>query len=118
MSTITPECPHCQTVHLKKSFLFPHTPQSQYVFVHDAIDELIRCGETDIAAGDIRIAIANLMISKTTGGVLTGFQKEFEARMNGDSDPGQRMIAYSLDTRGWSIVQLCMNCTDIHYVWV
>ena len=88
------------------------------MFVHDAIDELIRCGETDIAAGDIRIAIANLMISKTTGGGLTGFQKEFEVRMNGDSDPGQRMIAYYLDTRGWSIVQLCMNCTDIHHVWV
>ena len=49
------------------------------MFVHDAIDELIRCGETDIAAGDIRIAIANL--SQTTAGGLTGFQKEFEARL-------------------------------------
>ena len=49
------------------------------MFVHDAIDELIRCGETDIAAGDIRIAIATL--SKRTAGGLTSFQKEFEVRL-------------------------------------
>ena len=47
------------------------------MFVHDALSELVLCGETDIPAADIRISINNL--KKTiTGENITGFQKQFQ----------------------------------------
>ena len=50
------------------------------MFVHDALSELVLCGETDIPATDIRISINNL--KKTiTGENITGFQKQFQVSL-------------------------------------
>ena len=51
--------------------------QAQYIFIPDAMSELVMCGETDIAAADIRISI-NQMKRNITGETITGFEKEFE----------------------------------------
>ena len=53
-----------------------HVLQSQYVFIHDAIDELITCGESEIAAANIRITI-NRLTAFGVGG-MTGFQQQFQ----------------------------------------
>ena len=51
--------------------------QTQYIFIHNALDELITCGETEIAAANIRIVIGKN--SRTVEGKnITGFQKQFE----------------------------------------
>ena len=47
--------------------------QTQYIFIHNAIQELITCGETEIAAANIRVVIGRL--SRVTPGKLEfGFQ--------------------------------------------
>ena len=51
--------------------------QAQYVFIHDALSELVVCGETDILAANIRINI-NHMKEYATGEAVTGFQKQFQ----------------------------------------
>ena len=56
--------------------LMYHALQSQYVFIHDAIDELITCGESEIAAANIRITINRLTAFRFGG--MTGFQQQFQ----------------------------------------
>ena len=53
--------------------------QAQYVFIHDALSELVVCGETDILAANIRIN-TNCM-KEVTGEAITGFQKQFQVIM-------------------------------------
>ncbi|CAI8032659.1 Receptor-type tyrosine-protein phosphatase F [Geodia barretti] len=49
----------------------------QYVFIHDALCELITCGETDIAAPALKVKIQRL--SKVIPGKgVTGFQEQFQ----------------------------------------
>ena len=50
--------------------------QAQYVFIYDALSELVVCGETDILAANTRINI-NYMKEYVTGEGVTGFQKQF-----------------------------------------
>ena len=50
--------------------------QAQYVFIHDSLSELVVCGETDVAAGNIRIRM--MQLQKPVPGGLIGFQKQFE----------------------------------------
>ncbi|CAI8049659.1 Tyrosine-protein phosphatase Lar-like [Geodia barretti] len=50
--------------------------QAQYVFIHDSLSELVVCGETDVAAGNIRIRM--MQLQKPVPGGLVGFQKQFE----------------------------------------
>ena len=47
------------------------------MFIHDALSELVVCGETDILAANIRINI-NHMKEYATGEAVTGFQKQFQ----------------------------------------
>ena len=47
------------------------------MFVHDALSELVVCGETDIPAAKTRINI-DQMKELVTGEALTGFQKQFQ----------------------------------------
>ncbi len=60
--------------------------QTQYVFIHDAMDELVNSGDTEIAAVNMRIAIG--MLSRTVEGRenISGFQKQFEV-IEEDSNP-------------------------------
>ena len=53
--------------------------QAQYIFIHDAMSELVLCGETDIAAAEMRISI-NQMKRNITGETITGFQKQFQVK--------------------------------------
>ena len=51
--------------------------QAQYVFIHNALDELITCGETEIAAANMRIVIGRLHRT-AQGKRISGFQTQFE----------------------------------------
>ena len=45
------------------------------MFIHNALDELITCGDTEIVAANMRIAIGRL--SRTVPGqAITGFQAQ------------------------------------------
>ncbi len=48
------------------------------MFIHDSMDELVTCGDTEIAAVNMRITIGKL--SRTVEGRenISGFQKQFE----------------------------------------
>ena len=48
--------------------------QLQYNFIHDALNELILCGDTEITAPNMRIAISRL--SKNKDGE-TGYSRQF-----------------------------------------
>ena len=49
----------------------------QYVFIHEALNELITCGETDITAAKLRI-ITNRIHQNAEGKKTTGFEEQFE----------------------------------------
>ena len=51
--------------------------QTQYVFIHNALDELITCGETEIAAANMRITIGRLGRTLPSR-EITGFQQQYE----------------------------------------
>ena len=51
--------------------------QAQYVFIHNALDELHNCGETEISAENMRIAIGRLA-RRVHGSGVTGFEKQYE----------------------------------------
>jgi hypothetical protein len=53
--------------------------QVQYDFVHESLSELVVCGETEVTAANIRIAISQLQ-RQVTGDVsgISGFQKQFQ----------------------------------------
>ena len=50
--------------------------QAQYVFIHDALSELIICGDTEIGAANLRIAINRLC--KPDKDKVTKFQRQFQ----------------------------------------
>ena len=57
----------------------PSNLQAQYVFIHDALDELITCGETDIPAAGLRVKVNHL--KKTIpGSGITGFARQFKVQ--------------------------------------
>ena len=51
--------------------------QAQYNFIHDALNELILCGDTEITAPNLRIVINRL--NKTKDGE-TGYSKQFNVQ--------------------------------------
>ena len=70
------------TFHVKVSRSTSPTPsplQVQYVFIHDSLSELVMCGETEIAAGDLRIKMMSLQkpVAGDPSGLI-GYHKEFE----------------------------------------
>ena len=56
-----------------------HTLQKQYDFIHRGLSELIVCGETEIEAANLQIAINNL--EKMTDEGVTGFQKQLQVHI-------------------------------------
>ena len=52
--------------------------QAQYVFIHDALSELVQCGETEVLAANVRISINQLKRNVTDDPNTTGFQKQFQ----------------------------------------
>ena len=57
----------------------PHM-QAQYIFIHDALDELITCGETDISAAGLRVKV-NRLRKVVPGKGITGFAEQFQVEM-------------------------------------
>ena len=47
------------------------------MFIHDSLSELVVCGETEIAAADVRIVMSQ-MKRQVAGDNITGFQKQFQ----------------------------------------
>ena len=54
--------------------------QAQYIFIHDALDELITCGETDISAAGLRVKV-NRLRKVVPGKGITGFAEQFQVKM-------------------------------------
>ena len=52
-------------------------PQDQYTFIHDVVLESVTCGDTQINAGDLRIAITQLNKRDRYSG-KSGFEMQFE----------------------------------------
>ena len=52
--------------------------QAQYMFIHDALKELIVCGETEIMAPNLRIVARRLGRAKDG---VSGFQQQFEVQL-------------------------------------
>ena len=52
------------------------SPQPQYIFIHNALSELVVCGETEVAAANLKIE-ANQLQKETADGI-TGFQKHLQ----------------------------------------
>ncbi|KAL5486487.1 hypothetical protein EMCRGX_G018974 [Ephydatia muelleri] len=50
--------------------------QAQYVFIHDALDEYITCGDTSISVTNLRVSINSLSKTKS-GKTINGFQEQF-----------------------------------------
>ena len=58
------------------------------MYIHKALNELITCGETEIAAVNMRIAIG--LLSRTVPGqVITGFQAQLQVNQFSIIDFGQ-----------------------------
>ena len=50
--------------------------QQQYEFIHCGLSELVVCGETEVAAANLRIDVNNLKKMGEDG--MTGFQKQMK----------------------------------------
>ena len=51
--------------------------QAQYVFIHDALEELITCGDTSFSVQNMRVKV-NKMSKADPETEITGYQKEFQ----------------------------------------
>ena len=54
----------------------PTSPQDQYVFIHDALNDFLTCGDTSVPAHELRRTISTM--SQADGDGETGFQRQFE----------------------------------------
>ncbi len=48
------------------------------MFIHSALDELLTCGDTEVAAANMRIVIGRLSRPNEEGSEVSGFQKQFD----------------------------------------
>ena len=55
--------------------------QAQYVFIHDALCEVIQCGDTEIQASRLDTAVES-MAQTLPGQTITGFQEQFQVSSN------------------------------------
>ena len=55
--------------------------QLQYIFIHDALDELITCGETDIPPTGLMVKV-NRLRKIVPGKGITGFAEQFQVDIN------------------------------------
>ena len=53
------------------------TKQAQYVFIHDALNEFITCGDTEIKASSLRAKV-NYLSKVIPGKGITGFNHQFQ----------------------------------------
>ena len=55
--------------------------QAQYIFIHDALKEVILCGQTEIPAADMRMIINQLNMQSDPCSASTGFEHQFQVAM-------------------------------------
>jgi len=72
---------------------------AQYVFIHDALEELITCGETDISATNLRFRV-NKLHKIIPGKAISGFEDQFRlldqvSRKANDSDCSDALQHYN-----------------------
>ncbi len=51
------------------------------MFIHNALLELLTCGDTEVAAANMRIAIGRLSRPIEERTEITGFQKQYEVQI-------------------------------------
>jgi len=57
-----------------------YTVQAQYVFIHDALEELITCGDTSFNVQNMRVKVNRMSkVNPETG--ITGYQKQFQVQI-------------------------------------
>ena len=61
------------------------------MFIHDALSELVVCGETEMAAGDLRIKMNKLERQVAAG--ITGYQRQFQVKWSACRD-GERECVF------------------------
>ena len=83
-----------------RSVYKPTHLQAQYEFIHCGLSELVVCGETEVAAANLRITLKNL--KKKGGDGLTGFQRQMQVHVS-------RIITHSGQT------QLCIYDLALPY---
>ena len=54
--------------------------QAQYVFIHDALEELITCGDTSFNVQNMRVKV-NRMSKVNPETEITGYQKQFQVQI-------------------------------------
>ena len=69
--------------------------QPQYIFIHDALDELITCGETDIPAAGLRVKV-NRLKKTIPGKGITGFAEQFQVEITNLALLQYAIISFSL----------------------
>ena len=79
-------------------FIYNFSIQSQYVFIHDALRELVICGDTEITAANIRIIINQLNRPIEDGN--TGFQKQFQVLVHIQKERERERVRLRMRVRG------------------
>ncbi len=54
------------------------SPSAQYVFIHTAMLEFLSCGDTEVAAANMRIAIGRLSRPLEQGSEISGYKSQYE----------------------------------------
>lgn len=54
--------------------------QAQYSFIHDALEELVTCGDTSINVQNMRVKVSRMKKENPQTG-MTGFQEQFKVCM-------------------------------------
>ena len=80
----------------------PTSPQDQYVFIHDALNDFLTCGDTSVPAHELRRTISTM--SQTEGDEETGFQRQFEV---GQSYV-QFMVTRVMTSQYMQYMELCL----------
>ena len=52
--------------------------QIQYIFIQNALDELLTCVDTEVATANMRIVIGKLSRPAEEGSSISGFQKQYD----------------------------------------
>ena len=85
-------------------------PQDQYVFLHDALDEYITCGETDVAVSNLRARMNKLRKHIPEKGI-TGFTEQFQVSFAVPMSPS-RCLQYCLVKLSQLLEQVSSHATE------
>ena len=64
-------------------------PQAQYVFIHDALEELITCGDTAVSSSNLRVKMGK-MHKIIPEKAISGFSDQFKVRAGAGRQGGRQ----------------------------